>query len=167
MSVSPPPSPSLDELQPPSGPTKVCPHCSAIAQTFSKKCPHCGKRYKKHTVRNVLLGLIAFSVLAIGGCAALIGSAANEAVKQLDAEQQAHAITPAQFDAITLGASEASVQTSLGKPPEDRQQFQSKGFLTNEPANSSCIYYNRDGGSFGDRYQFCFDSGKLTSKNAY
>ena len=55
-----------DELQPPSGPTKVCPHCSAIAQTFSKKCPHCGKRYKKHTVRNVLLGLIAFSVLAIG-----------------------------------------------------------------------------------------------------
>ena len=65
------------------------------------------------------------------------------------------------------GASEASVQTSLGKPPEDRQQFQSKGFLTNEPANSSCIYYNRDGGSFGDRYQFCFDSGKLTSKNAY
>src|SRR6478672_8433167 len=43
---------------------------------------------KKHTVRNVLLIILALVVLAIGGCVAIIGSAANEvdkAIKKSDA----------------------------------------------------------------------------------
>lgn len=31
--------------QPPPGPWKLCPHCSAQAQTTSAICPHCGASY--------------------------------------------------------------------------------------------------------------------------
>lgn len=41
---------------------------------------------KGHTVRNVLLGIIAVGVLFIGGCLALVGGAANEVGKSLDKE---------------------------------------------------------------------------------
>lgn len=41
---------------------------------------------KKHTVRNVLLGLTAVFVLMIGGCVALLGGAANEIDKAIDEE---------------------------------------------------------------------------------
>jgi hypothetical protein len=43
---------------------------------------------QKHTLRNVLLIILALVVLAIGGCVALVGSAANEvdkAIKKSDA----------------------------------------------------------------------------------
>lgn len=44
---------------------------------------------KSHTVRNVLLGVIAGFVLLMGGCLALVGGAANEVGKSLeDAEKK-------------------------------------------------------------------------------
>lgn len=44
---------------------------------------------KSHTVRNVLLILVAVFVLFVGGCLALIGGAANEVSKSIDnAEKQ-------------------------------------------------------------------------------
>jgi len=39
---------------------------------------------KKHTVRNVVLIIIAVLILFIGGCMALIGGAANEVSKSID-----------------------------------------------------------------------------------
>lgn len=41
---------------------------------------------KSHTVRNVLLILIAVFVLFVGGCLALVGGAANEVSKSIDKE---------------------------------------------------------------------------------
>jgi ribosomal protein L40E len=148
-------------------PQKVCPHCGAIAQTTAKKCPNCGKGYKKRTWLKVLVALCVLGAVAIVGCAALIGSAANEVGKQLDAEQQAHAISRAKFNAIKLGMTEDKVIETAGKQPEDKQEFENAGVLDDEPQNSSCIYYNRAGGDFGDLFQFCFTSGKLDAKNAY
>jgi hypothetical protein len=148
-------------------PTKVCPHCGAMAQTVERNCPSCGKKYKKRTVLKVLLGLSLVGLVFIVGCAALIGSAANEAVKQLDSEQKAHAISVSQFRSLTLGTSESEVISQLGKKPEDRQEFQNESFVGKEPDNSSCIYYNKAGGSFGDAFQLCFDNSRLSSKNAY
>lgn len=43
---------------------------------------------KKHTVRNVILVLIALSILFIGGCLALVGGAVNEVDKALQAEAE-------------------------------------------------------------------------------
>lgn len=148
-------------------PNKVCPHCGTMSQTTAKKCPGCGKKYKKGTVLKVLVGLCVLGVAAIIGCAALVGGAANEVAKQLDAEQQAHAISKSQFKALPLGTSQSSVVSQLGKKPENKQEFQSKSFLGDEPQNSSCIYYNKADGSFGDVFQLCFTNGKLDTKNAY
>lgn len=153
--------------QPPqfAAPVKVCPHCGAQAQTAASKCPNCGKGYKRRTALKVLAVLAGVGVLFVVGCVALIGGAANEVSKELDKEQKAHAITTDQFRSVTLGSTESEVISQLGKQPENRQEFQNEGF--DEPQNSSCIYYNKEGGSFGDAFQFCFTEGKLDAKNAY
>lgn len=39
---------------------------------------------ERHTLRNVLLAIIAFGVLFIGGCFAIVGLAANEVGKEID-----------------------------------------------------------------------------------
>ena len=161
MTVPQTPSPTF------TAPNKVCPRCGAMAQTTSKKCPNCGKSYKRRTLLKVFLGLSLAGLVFIVACSALVLSAAEEVGKELDAQQAEHAITPAQFDALKLGASEDSVIRTLGKEPEDRQDFESVGVLDDEPSNSTCIYYNRAGGTFGDVYQLCFDNGRLQSKNAY
>jgi len=44
------------------------------------------KPKKKHTVRNVLLGIVLLSVLFVGGCIALIGGVASEVDKAIDAD---------------------------------------------------------------------------------
>ena len=151
----------------PTAPTKVCPHCGAMSATIDKRCPNCGKRYRRRTVLKVLVGLSVLGLAAIAGGAALIGGAANEVSKQLDAEQRAHAITRAQFDDLRIGMRQSEVESRLGKPPEDRQEFENAGVLDEEPQNSSCIYYNRAGGSFGDLFQLCFTNGRLDSRNSY
>lgn len=39
---------------------------------------------KSHTVRNVLLGIVLLMVLVVGGCLALVGTAANEVGKAIE-----------------------------------------------------------------------------------
>jgi hypothetical protein len=162
MSTATPP-----DTSPNAAPNKVCPHCGAMNQTAAKKCPSCGKGYKKRTFLKVFVGLCVLGVVVIVGCATLLGTAANQVVKQLDKEQQAHAITRQQFRGLSLGLTERQVIVAVGRHPEDRQEFQSKSFVTNEPDRSSCIYYNRANGSFGDVFQLCFDNDRLESKNSY
>lgn len=112
-------------------------------------------------------GIFLAFVLLGGGCALILGVAVNNAVTQLNAEQAAHAITKSQFDAVPLGTSQADVIRTLGKTPENAQEFVNKGVLSSGDIKSSCIYYNKSGGSFGDRFQFCFTADKLDTKNAY
>jgi hypothetical protein len=151
-------------------PVKVCPHCGAQAQTTELKCPACGKGYKKknRTFLKVFLGVVVAVIVLAVGCTALIGGAANEVAKELDAEQKAHAISASTFDAIRLGATKQQVLAAAAPAtPADAQEFQQEGVLDSSQIDSSCIYFNRDGGSFGDIYQFCFTGNRLESKNAY
>lgn len=46
--------------------------------------PNLPKPKKKHTVRNVILVILALGILFMGGCMALIGGAANEISKSID-----------------------------------------------------------------------------------
>ena len=151
-------------------PFKICPHCSAQAQTMELKCPACNKKYRKKNriFLKVMLGIVVSIIVLAAGCAALIGGAANEVSKQLDAEQQAHAISAATFGSLTLGATKAQVLTAAAPAtPQDAQEFEQSGVLTDEQINSSCLYFNREGGSFGDVYQLCFTNDRLESKNSY
>jgi outer membrane protein assembly factor BamE (lipoprotein component of BamABCDE complex) len=113
----------------------------------------------------VTLGILLAGAVIIGGCALIIGAGVNEAQK----EQDAHAITQAQFESVAQGTTQDEVEQRLG-PPSDSQQFEQKiPELQQRASQSSCIYYPEAGKELfeGHTYQFCFDNGKLTSKNAY
>ena len=112
-------------------------------------------------------GILGAFIVIGGGCAIILGVAVNNAVNKLNAEQRAHAITAAQFDAVQLGASEAQVVQQLGKRPEDAQHFISKGILTGQDVTSSCIYYTRTVVASVPATSSVFTSGALTSKNSY
>ena len=150
----------------PDAPTKVCPHCSAQNQTVLSRCPSCGKKYKKggafKTFAIVAGAIILTFVVAIVGCAALIGAGVDEA----EDDAQEHAITRAEFNSVDQGTSQAQIEERLGEP-DDSQEFENK--FGGQVQGSSCIYYNEEGKELfeGASFQFCFTEGKLDSKNAY
>ncbi len=150
-------------------PVKICPHCSAQAQTVDTKCPHCGKKYKKKSAAlKILLGLAVLMVVVVGGCTALVGAGINEAVEQLDEEQAASAISQETFDAIQIGATRADVDAAVAPAvPQDSQEFTQEGVLEAADINHSCVYYSREGGEFGDIFQFCFEGDVLTTKSSF
>ena len=139
------------------------------SQTTADRCPSCGKRYGKKSGAGcfkwaLILGVLG--LLLIAGCVAIVGVGADEVSKELDRQQNENAISQSEFASITLGDSQDDIEAQYGEPA-DKQEFENEGILDEEPANSSCIYYNREGGDFGDIYQLCFDEGRLTSKNSY
>lgn len=145
---------------------KLCPHCRAQNATTADICPSCGKKYVvKKKWPWVVAAIFLLMVVGFVGCVAVVATVGKKAVDALNAEQARHAITPAQFNAVKLESTRVEVVSQLGKPPQDAQLFVQRGFV--DDINSSCIYYNRSGGSFGDRYQFCFENNALRSKNAY
>jgi hypothetical protein len=148
---------------------KVCPHCGAQAQTLDMKCPNCGKKYKKKSpVLKILLGIVLLMVLVVGGCTALFAAGVNEAVNELNEQQAASAISQETFDSIQIGATRADVDAAVAPAvPQNAQEFTQQGVLDEAQINSSCIYFNRQGGEFGDVFQFCFEGDQLTSKNSY
>lgn len=154
--------------QPPAfqAPQKACPHCSAVSQTLDERCPNCGKKFKKRTLLKVLVAIAVVGMLFIAGCAALIGGAATEIDEELDKQQNQSAITQQQFKSLKMGTTQKQVEKKFG-PPADSQEMESEISELDVESSMSCIYYNREGGSFGDMFQLCFDDGKLNSKNAY
>jgi hypothetical protein len=110
----------------------------------------------------VLGALCLLVIVAVVGCAVLLGTAAEE----VEDEAQEHAISLAQFDSIEQGSTQAAVEQELGKP-EDSQAFEQR--FGGRVEGSSCIYYNEKGKELfeGRSFQFCFTEGKLDSKNAY
>jgi hypothetical protein len=114
------------------------------------------------------LGITAIVGVVLGGLLiVVVVLAVGKAAHDLNAEEQRHAITTVQFDAVQLGITHAALESQLGKTPEDRQAFVSKGVLDKNEINSSCEYYNKKGESFGSRFQFCFTGDSLETKNAY
>lgn len=150
-------------------PVKVCPNCGAQAQTVDMKCPNCGKKYKKKSpVLKILLGIVVLIILLVAGCTALVGGAVNEAVNSYNEDQAKSAISQDTFDAIQLGATRADVDAAVAPAvPQDTQEFTQEGVLDEAQISSSCIYFNREGGEFGDIFQLCFDGDSLSSKNSY
>ena len=132
-------------------PLKVCPHCRAQSTTAGAICPHCGGNFVKKKKWPWVLGAI-FLLMVVGfvGCVALVGTVASKAVDALNAEQARHAITPRQFASVQLGSSRTDVIQELGKSPQNAQEFAQEGVLDGNPINSSCIYYNKVNGNFGD-----------------
>jgi hypothetical protein len=109
----------------------------------------------------VILG----GIVLIVGCSALFAVGLDEAEK----EEAKNAITPAEFRSVQQGTSQSAVERRFGEPQDSQEFEQEIPEIQDQPERSSCIYYpEKDKELFeGDSYQFCFDNGKLTSKNAY
>ena len=117
------------------------------------------------TVLKVAAGIVLGLTVLIVGCSALVATGIDEA----EDERQEKGITASQFRGIPQGTTEGAVRTELGEP-EDAQEFeQNIPQLDTGTRRSSCIYYPEKGEELfeGRSFQFCFDGGKLTSKNAY
>jgi hypothetical protein len=133
---------------------------AAQAASAAAPMPQSGS---SNTLKVVLIVLGVLALLTVGGCVAcvaLVGETAEDVGRQLerelDREFKEHAISNAEFDSIERGTRRRTVESRLG-PPADRQEFE----------DESCIYYNREGGEFGDQFQLCFTNGRLESKSSF
>lgn len=115
------------------------------------------------TVLKVALGILLACVILIGGCAALIGGAANEVQEESDRS----AITRQQYREVRTGDTKAEVEAKLGEPTS-ANEFSTDVEGLDQPVGSSCIYYGRKGELLAG-YQFCFDvnTDRLDSKSAF
>lgn len=119
------------------------------------------------TVFKIVLGILIASIVLIGGCAVLIGGAANQAQKDSDK----HAISLAQYEAIHHGQSKSAVIAKFGEPTSSDADSldlspSEEAALGKGSASSSCIYYNRKG-QLASIFQFCFDGNdQYESKSA-
>jgi adenine-specific DNA methylase len=113
----------------------------------------------------VTLGVILGGAVLIVGCFAVIGAGVDEAEK----EQNRQGITLSEFRSIEQGTSQPDVEAQLGEPADSQEFEQEIPELQDQPSRSSCIYYPEKNQPLfeGRSFQFCFDEGKLTSKNAY
>jgi hypothetical protein len=112
----------------------------------------------------ILLGIFVFFVVAFVGCAVLVGVGLNEAADEIGRAQERHAISQNQFDSVQIGTPRAAVLAALGKQPAETSSFKSEAEGTVD-ISSDCIYYWESGQTFGNWYQFCFDSaGNLRTK---
>jgi hypothetical protein len=113
------------------------------------------------TVLKVMLGVVLAGVLLIVGCAVLVGSAAEDAVNEVEQEADAHALTPAEFRSIQKGSTIAEVKGEFGEPEssDNTESITGKG-------RDRCLYYNQKGADLleGESYQLCFEPGKLRAK---
>jgi outer membrane protein assembly factor BamE (lipoprotein component of BamABCDE complex) len=100
-------------------------------------------------------------ILTVLGCliifAAFVG-ADSSGCEEIDKSEKSSAqVTAKKVKEVKLGDSKKEVRAALGKP-ENTDRMESEG-MTME-----CWYY----GVLADRsWQFCFDDGKLSSKNRY
>jgi hypothetical protein len=115
------------------------------------------------TVVKVTLGILLACVILIGGCVALIGSAADDVQDESDRT----AITREQYRQVQTGDRQSDVESRLGNP-ESADEFSSEIEGLDKPVGSSCIYYGRKGELLSG-YQFCFDvnTKKLESKSSF
>ena len=110
-------------------------------------------------------GVLLGGALLIGGCVVIVVIGAEEAQK----EQNKKGIAQSEFDSIGPGMTQQEVERRLG-PPKDSQKFeQNIPELQDQPSRSPCIYYAEKNQPLfeGQSFQFCFDGGRLTSKNVY
>jgi hypothetical protein len=64
----------------------VCPRCSTLAYTGDRHCPWCGASYKRRAWPGLLALLLVQTALVLGGVAAMILVAGDEAERRLDDE---------------------------------------------------------------------------------
>jgi hypothetical protein len=65
---------------------RVCPHCARISYDSGRRCPYCGRSFRRSLVLPVAAMLTVFALVVLGGMFALLVAFGNEMDEQLDRE---------------------------------------------------------------------------------
>ena len=65
---------------------RVCPHCARISYDSGRRCPYCGRGFRRSVVLPIATMLTVFAVLVLGGMYAMLVAFGNELDDQLDRE---------------------------------------------------------------------------------
>jgi hypothetical protein len=67
---------------------RVCPHCARISYDSGRRCPYCGRSFRRSIVLPIATLLTVFAVIVLGGMYAMFVVAGREVDEQLDREVQ-------------------------------------------------------------------------------
>jgi hypothetical protein len=70
----------------PSAAQRVCPHCARISYATSRRCPYCGRGFRRSLLRPVAAMLVVFAAVVLGGVYLMLVAFGNELDAQLDRE---------------------------------------------------------------------------------
>jgi hypothetical protein len=63
---------------------RVCPHCARIAHTDARRCPFCGRGYKRRLLTSIALLLVVFAAGILGGMAAMVAAVGDRVEDEVD-----------------------------------------------------------------------------------
>jgi hypothetical protein len=67
---------------------RVCPHCARISYEAGRRCPYCGRSFRRSGLLPVAAMLTVFAAIILGGVALMFVVAGREVDEQLDREVQ-------------------------------------------------------------------------------
>jgi hypothetical protein len=68
---------------------RVCPHCARISYEDGRRCPYCGRSFRRRSNLGAIAAMLAVSVaVVLGGVAVMFTIAGREVDEQLDREVQ-------------------------------------------------------------------------------
>jgi hypothetical protein len=66
---------------------RVCPHCARISYEDGRRCPYCGRSFRRRSPLLPIAAMLAvFAVVVLGGTALMFVAAGREVDRQLDSE---------------------------------------------------------------------------------
>jgi hypothetical protein len=65
---------------------RVCPHCARISYDSGRRCPYCGRGFRRSVVPAIAALLAVFAVVVLGGMYLMLVAAGNELDRRLDRE---------------------------------------------------------------------------------
>ena len=67
---------------------RVCPHCARISYDSGRRCPYCGRGFRRSVVLPIATMLTVFAVIVLGGVYLMLVAFGTEMDDTLDSEVQ-------------------------------------------------------------------------------
>jgi hypothetical protein len=67
---------------------RVCPHCARISYDGGRRCPYCGRAFRRSIVLPIATMLTVFAVIVLGGVYLMLVAFGTEMEDTLDSEVQ-------------------------------------------------------------------------------
>jgi hypothetical protein len=72
--------------QPAAAVQRVCPHCARISYEDGRRCPYCGRGFRRSVLPAMAAMLVVFAAVVLGGVYLLLVAFGDELDRQLDRE---------------------------------------------------------------------------------